>query len=91
MNDNSSATAGKVHHKVWHLQEFLFKAIKCRAAIAWAPKQPITIEEVEVAPPRAGEVRIKVSRFLAYQNRLLNIVGDTRVAAIFEEAHLQCC
>ncbi|KAH7725010.1 Protein H24K24.3 a [Aphelenchoides avenae] len=36
------------------------KAIRCRAAIAWAPKEPLTIEEIEVAPPKAGEVRIKV-------------------------------
>lgn len=35
--------------------------IKCRAAVAWAPKQPLSIEEVEVAPPKAGEVRVKVS------------------------------
>ncbi|KAH7694445.1 zinc-binding dehydrogenase, partial [Aphelenchoides avenae] len=35
--------------------------IKCRAAIAWAPKQPLTIEEVEVAPPKAGEVRVKIA------------------------------
>ncbi|KAJ3279695.1 NAD/NADP dependent alcohol dehydrogenase, partial [Blyttiomyces sp. JEL0837] len=34
--------------------------IKCRAAIAWGPKQDLSIEEVEVAPPQKGEVRIKV-------------------------------
>ena len=34
--------------------------IKCKAAVAWAPKQPLTVEEIEVAPPKAGEVRIKV-------------------------------
>ena len=28
--------------------------------MAWEPKKPLTIEEVEVAPPKAGEVRIKV-------------------------------
>ncbi|KAJ3210226.1 NAD/NADP dependent alcohol dehydrogenase [Dinochytrium kinnereticum] len=36
------------------------KVIKCKAAVAWAPKQPLSIEEVEVAPPQKGEVRIKV-------------------------------
>jgi len=35
-------------------------AIKCRAAVAWGPKEPLTIEEVEVGPPKAGEVRVKV-------------------------------
>ncbi len=37
------------------------QVIKCRAAVAWGPKQPLSIETVEVAPPKAGEVRIKVS------------------------------
>jgi Zn-dependent alcohol dehydrogenase len=36
------------------------KTIKCRAAVAWAANQPIDITEVEVAPPKAGEVRVKV-------------------------------
>ncbi|OKL43300.1 S-(hydroxymethyl)glutathione dehydrogenase/class III alcohol dehydrogenase [Pseudovibrio exalbescens] len=34
--------------------------IKCKAAVAWGPKQPLSIEEVEVMPPQPGEVRIKV-------------------------------
>jgi len=36
------------------------KVIKCKAAVAWEPKQPLSVEEIEVAPPKAGEVRIKV-------------------------------
>jgi hypothetical protein len=39
------------------------KVIKCRAAVAWGPNQPLKIETVEVAPPKAGEVRIKVKLF----------------------------
>lgn len=35
--------------------------ITCRAAVAWAPKQPLSIETVEVAPPADGEVRIKIT------------------------------
>jgi hypothetical protein len=35
-------------------------SIKCHAAVAWAPKQPLSYEEIEVAPPKKGEVRIKV-------------------------------
>ncbi len=31
-----------------------------RAAVLHAPGQPLRIEEVEIAPPRAGEVRIRV-------------------------------
>ncbi|KAM4807735.1 alcohol dehydrogenase 1-like [Rhinophrynus dorsalis] len=34
--------------------------IKCKAAVAWAPHQPLSIEEIEVAPPKAHEVRIKI-------------------------------
>ncbi|XP_006152234.1 alcohol dehydrogenase 4 [Tupaia chinensis] len=36
------------------------KVIKCKAAIAWEAGKPLCIEEVEVAPPKAHEVRIKV-------------------------------
>lgn len=35
------------------------KAIVCKAAIAWKPNAPLSIEDVEVAPPKRGEVRIK--------------------------------
>jgi S-(hydroxymethyl)glutathione dehydrogenase/alcohol dehydrogenase len=34
--------------------------ITCKAAVAWAPKQPLVIETIQVAPPRKGEVRIKL-------------------------------
>lgn len=37
-----------------------FQVIRCRAAVAWAVGKPLSVEEVEVAPPKAGEVRIKV-------------------------------
>ncbi|XP_020844231.1 all-trans-retinol dehydrogenase [NAD(+)] ADH7-like [Phascolarctos cinereus] len=36
------------------------KVIKCKAAVLWGLKQPFSIEEVEVAPPKAYEVRIKI-------------------------------
>ncbi len=34
--------------------------MKCKAAVAWEPKKPLRIEEVEVAGPRQGEVLLKV-------------------------------
>jgi S-(hydroxymethyl)glutathione dehydrogenase/alcohol dehydrogenase len=34
--------------------------IKCRAAVAWKPGQPLVIEQVDVMPPKAGEVRIRI-------------------------------
>lgn len=36
------------------------KVIKCKAAVLWEPKRPFSIEEIEVAPPKAKEVRIKI-------------------------------
>jgi S-(hydroxymethyl)glutathione dehydrogenase/alcohol dehydrogenase len=34
--------------------------MKARAAVAWAPKQPLAIEEIEVEGPKEGEVLLKV-------------------------------
>ncbi|XP_074516234.1 alcohol dehydrogenase 1-like [Sebastes fasciatus] len=36
------------------------KVIKCKAAVAWEPNQPLVIEDIEVAPPQENEVRIKI-------------------------------
>lgn len=36
------------------------KFIKSRAAVAWAPNQPLSIEEVDVMLPKAGEVLVKI-------------------------------
>lgn len=34
--------------------------IKSRAAVAWGPKQPLSIEEVDVMLPKKGEVLVKI-------------------------------
>ncbi|CAO2600192.1 Alcohol dehydrogenase 1 [Lemmus lemmus] len=36
------------------------KVIKCKAAVLWEIKKPFSIEDIEVAPPKAHEVRIKM-------------------------------
>uniref|UniRef100_A0A8B9M601 alcohol dehydrogenase n=1 Tax=Accipiter nisus TaxID=211598 RepID=A0A8B9M601_9AVES len=36
------------------------KVIKCKAAVMWEANKPFSIEEIEVAPPKAHEVRIKI-------------------------------
>ncbi|XP_043726154.1 alcohol dehydrogenase [Telopea speciosissima] len=36
------------------------KVIRCKAAVAWEAGKPLVIEEVEVAPPQASEVRLKI-------------------------------
>lgn len=37
------------------------KVITCKAAVAWAAKEPLSIEEIQVGPPQKGEVRVKIS------------------------------
>lgn len=34
--------------------------IKSKAAIAWGPKEPLTIETIDVMPPKKGEVLVKI-------------------------------
>lgn len=34
--------------------------ITCKAAVAWEPNKPLVFEQVEVSPPKDGEVRIKI-------------------------------
>ncbi|WP_252735736.1 S-(hydroxymethyl)glutathione dehydrogenase/class III alcohol dehydrogenase [Aestuariibacter sp. A3R04] len=36
------------------------ETITCKAAVAWKAGAPLSIEDVQVAPPKAGEVRIKI-------------------------------
>lgn len=36
------------------------KPIECKAAVAWGPNAPLSIETVTVDPPKRGEVRIKI-------------------------------
>ncbi|WP_265090640.1 S-(hydroxymethyl)glutathione dehydrogenase/class III alcohol dehydrogenase [Psychrobacter alimentarius] len=36
------------------------KFIKSKAAIAWGPKQPLSVEEVDVMLPKKGEVLVKI-------------------------------
>ncbi|KAF3322336.1 alcohol dehydrogenase-like 6 [Carex littledalei] len=34
--------------------------IKCKAAVAWGPGEPLVMEEVDVDPPKEMEIRVKV-------------------------------
>ncbi|MFN9623999.1 MAG: S-(hydroxymethyl)glutathione dehydrogenase/class III alcohol dehydrogenase [Cyanobacteriota bacterium] len=34
--------------------------IRSRAAVAWGPGQPLEVTEIDVAPPRAGEVLVRI-------------------------------
>ena len=41
-------------------ESVMAEIIKSKAAIAWGPGQPLSVEEVDVMPPKAGEVRGRV-------------------------------
>ena len=36
------------------------KAITCRGAIVWAAGEKPVLEEIQVDPPKKGEVRVKI-------------------------------
>ncbi|KAI4363988.1 hypothetical protein MLD38_020135 [Melastoma candidum] len=36
------------------------QVITCKAAVAWEANKPLVIEDVQVAPPQDGEVRVKI-------------------------------
>lgn len=60
-----------------HLIVPLFlQTIKCKAAVAWAVGKPLSIEEVEVAPPKAHEVRVKVDELFVAFSMLLRYVDN---------------
>ncbi|KAM9354893.1 alcohol dehydrogenase 1-like [Pholidichthys leucotaenia] len=44
----------------WDFSDSPLTVIKCKAAVAWEPNSHVVIEEIEVAPPQANEVRIKI-------------------------------
>ena len=50
--------------------------LRCRAAVAHAAKAPLVIEEIIVAPPRAGEVRIRVVASAVCHTDLYTLGGE---------------
>jgi len=36
------------------------QTITCKAAVAWEAKKPLDVTDIQVAPPKAGEVRVKI-------------------------------
>ena len=36
------------------------QTIQCKAAVAYGPNEPLRTEIINVAPPKAGEVRLKI-------------------------------
>lgn len=52
------------------------QVIKCKAAVAWAAKEPLSIEDIEVAPPKAGEVRVKVIANALCHTDIYTLTGE---------------
>ncbi|MGE4280917.1 MAG: S-(hydroxymethyl)glutathione dehydrogenase/class III alcohol dehydrogenase [Magnetospirillum sp.] len=50
--------------------------IKSRAAIAWAAGKPLEIEEVEVAPPKQGEVLVRIKATGVCHTDAFTLSGD---------------
>lgn len=49
----------EIGYGIWHW--CVFGSIgNAKAAVAWEPNKPLAIEDVQVAPPQAGEVRVKI-------------------------------
>lgn len=52
------------------------KPITCKAAVAWEAAKPLTIEDVEVAPPGQGEVRIRILATGVCHTDAFSLSGD---------------
>jgi len=61
------------------------KPIECKAMVARAAKQPLSLEIITVDPPRAGEVRVKV---IANALCHTDIYTCKHVEVLFKSFHL---
>jgi S-(hydroxymethyl)glutathione dehydrogenase/alcohol dehydrogenase len=75
--------AGRLHGRAsrWFSSSTAGKPIKCLAAVAWKPKanyweDALNIEEVTVDPPKAGEVRIKITHTALCHTDAFTLSGD---------------
>lgn len=50
--------------------------ITCKAAVAFAAKEPLKIVNVQVAPPQAGEVRVKITHTALCHTDQFTLSGD---------------
>ena len=52
------------------------RTLKSRAAVAFAAGEPLRIVEIDVAPPRAGEVRVRISHTGVCHTDAFTLSGD---------------
>jgi S-(hydroxymethyl)glutathione dehydrogenase / alcohol dehydrogenase len=57
----------------WIVQEIMMKS---RAAVAFAPGKPLEIVEIDVAPPKAGEVLVKITHTGVCHTDAFTLSGD---------------
>ncbi len=65
------------------MSETAGKVIKCKAAVAYAAGQPLSVEEIEVDPPRAGEVRVKIVACALCHTDAYTLSGGVQVSSSF--------
>ncbi len=58
------------------------KVIKCKAAVCWAAGEELKVEEVEVAPPKANEVRIHILHTGKHPETNLSVSLDLSLARL---------
>ncbi len=51
----------------------------CAAAVAYAPNEPLSFEDILVAPPQAGEVRVKITHSSICQSDLYILLGKVNI------------
>lgn len=54
--------------------------MKSRAAVAFGPGQPLKIVEIDVAPPKKGEVLVKITHTGVCHTDAFTLSGDDRKA-----------
>jgi S-(hydroxymethyl)glutathione dehydrogenase / alcohol dehydrogenase len=59
-NSSYAARWNELYASIQMENEIHMEVIKTRAAVAWSPGQPLSIEEVDLLPPRKGEVRVRI-------------------------------
>jgi S-(hydroxymethyl)glutathione dehydrogenase/alcohol dehydrogenase len=59
-NPSYGARWNELYASIQMENEIHMEVIKTRAAVAWSPGQPLSIEEVDLLPPRKGEVRVRI-------------------------------
>ena len=50
--------------------------MKSRAAVAFGPRQPLRIVEIDVAPPREGEVLVRITHTGVCHTDAYTLSGD---------------